>query len=409
MKKNGFNFIHTLKDRTTNRIEKFVSDKLLISNKNCVGNFRKYKTASIFDNKKTDFIYKESNKKCVYKIITEPRTYPDFEEKRNDIECYPDYISVFSGVKVIPCSDAIIKDDTILSDRFAYDRDASVVLGAGMVMAFNRQNVILKVKETQHLKGEYIDLCYTGGKNIWHMSFDMLSKFRLINSIDAVKDVPILVDERMKINQFARNYINYFNQQKHRILYLKSDRLYDVDKIYTVSLSYLFMRSNRQSKDIFFVSNKFTIYARNIMLNKLHTSKTRKFFIQRGDGRLVNEQEVASFLRNRGFEVIQPEKFALIDELSLFYNAACIVGAIGAAFTNSLYVKNMCNLICIAPEERIGLVNSYATITQDVGARVYYCRAETVSNDGTGTSGVKFCANMSDMEKIYDYLFPSCE
>jgi len=109
------------------------------------------------------------------------------------------------------------------------------------------------------------------------------------------------------------------------------------------------------------------------------------------------------------FEVIESLKFALIDELSLFYNAACIVGAIGAAFTNSLYVKNMCNLICIAPEERIGLVNSYATITQYVGARVYYCRAETVSNDGTGTSGVKFCANMSDMEKIYDYLFPSCE
>lgn len=399
-------FIHTLKHRIIYRIEKLVSDLLLISNKNCMGNFRKYKISSIFDYSKTDFIYKESNKKCKYKIITEPRTCPGFEEKKNDIECYPDYISVFSGAKVLPGSDAIIKNDTILSDRFSYDRDASVVLGPRMVKAFNRQHVILEVKKTQHLKGEYIDLCYTGGQNIWHMTFDMLSKFRLINSIDAVKDVPILVDERMKTSQFARNYINYFNQHKHRMVYLKSDRLYDVDKIYTVSLSYLFMRAEKQSEDIFFVSNKAAIYARNVMLNKLHTSKTRKFFIQRGDGRLVNEQEVASFLRNRGFEVIQPESFALIDELSLFYNAACVVGAIGAAFTNSLYVKNMCNLICIAPEERIGLVNSYATITQDVGARVYYCRAETVSNDRTGTSGVKFSADMADMEKIYDYLFP---
>ncbi|MBD5532339.1 MAG: glycosyltransferase family 61 protein [Lachnospiraceae bacterium] len=408
MMKRILDTIHSVADRGIDKIEKIIANKLLISNKNCFGDLMKYKTSSIFDSPKADFIYRESTGKCIYNVVSKPRTYPDFKEERMDIACFPDYISAFNNAKVLPGTDAIIKDTAVLSDRFAYDKDASVVLGVRMLKSFDKENVVLRVKKTERLKGTYIDLCYCGGGNIWHMSYDMLSKFRLINSCDSIKNIPILMDEGIKTNRFARHYIDCFDQHKHRIIYLKSDRLYDVEKVYTVSLSYIFMRSKKQCEDMFFISNKFTVFARDIMRNKLHASKTRRFFIQRGDKRLVNEEEVASYLRNKGFEVIRPEKFSLIDELSLFYDAECVVGAIGAAFTNSLYVKNKCNLICIAPKERIGLVNSYATITKGIGAKVYYCRAETVSNDGTGTQGLKFRANMSELEKIYDYLFSCC-
>lgn len=387
-----------------NKIEKMVSNQLLSSDLNCLGPFQKYQVSTIFHHPKADFIYKENCEICVHQIVSDSRKYPDFEECHRDVSFFPDYICAFTDAKVIPCTDAVITGTTILSDRYEYDKDIETFLDIGMLKSFHGQNAVLKVKKTERLPGEFIDLCYNGGGNIWHMTFDMISKFRLINSCDALKKIPLLMDERIRTNKFAKQYLNCFDPDAHKIVYLKSDRLYQVSKIYTVSLTYAFMRSGRQSEDIFFISNRFTVYARTIMLEKLQSSKTGKFFIKRGDKRLVNEDEVIRYLRSKGLKIVQPENYTFYKELGLFCNAELIVGSIGAAFTNTLYVPQNCTLICISPKERIGLVNSYATIAQKSGAKIYYCGARTVFNDGTGTPGLKFRASLKELRTIFEHL-----
>lgn len=368
------------------------------------GKYIKLSTSSVFNCHDAHYLYKEAGDKHLYEMVLNPRTISNTEESIGIIEYFPDYIVKIDDVLLLPGTDSIIKEKKILSDRFSYDNDAETVLEIEKLKAFNDNSVILCIDKVVKLKGEYINLCYSGGNNIWHMTFDMLSKFRLINMMDELDNIPLLMDEKLKDSLFAQQYISCFNKKKHDIIYLKSNKSYQVDAVYSVSLAYIFMRAKEQCNDLFFISNKFIDFTRKLMIGKLHKMEYKKLYIKRGDTRLLNEEDVCSFLKKRGFSIVQPEKFSFYDELSLFYSAECIIGSIGAAFTNLLYIKPKCNVICISPNERIGLVRSYATITRNIGASLYHCYAETISNTGSGTPGLKFNAHINELEDICNYL-----
>lgn len=228
---------------------------------------------------------------------------------------------------------------------------------------------------------------------------------QLINSCDALKTIPLLMDEHIKTNKFARAYIKCFNQDKHKILYLKSDRLYHVEKVYVISGLGSFLVYEQKSATTWdvVVSKKFVSYARSVMRDKLYTIDfKKKFFIKRDDQRLINEKEVISYLRPKGFEIIQPERYSFIDELSLFYNAECIVGADGAGLANILYAPKECNVICIVSKESRCDAIANATVVQDVGTKVYYCPAKAIKNDRMALS---FRVNITELEKVYDHIY----
>lgn len=391
-------------EQRRNKIEEKISYKLLYSEKTQMGCFHKYPVANVFDYPKTDFIYRESEEKCAYKVVTKPRSAPDFMEEKEDVDYFPDYIAVLNNAEVIPCTDVVIKDGVMLSDRFEYDKQFRSTLLMPRVV-YDKKSIVLKTKRKECLKGEYINLCFAGTGNIWHITHWMISKMRLINSCDALKNVPILMDECIKTSKFARQFFACFNWDHHKIVYLNKNRLYQVERVYMTSASGVCVRLE-QNNFVSICSRKFAPYVRSVMLKKLRaTSQKRKFFIRRGDGRLVNEEEVMAYLKSKGFEVIQPEKYSFIDELSLFYNAECVVGATGAGFTNILYMQNECSVICIASEERIDNVTSLATDVQDIGVKVYYCPARAVSKDGV-VLPMKFRVSIPELEKIHDHIYP---
>ena len=48
-----------------------------------------------------------------------------------------------------------------------------------------------------------------------------------------------------------------------------------------------------------------------------------------------------------GFTVVCPEDYDLFDQMALFHGAEAIIGASGAAFSNLLYCKKGCRILCI--------------------------------------------------------------
>ena len=55
--------------------------------------------------------------------------------------------------------------------------------------------------------------------------------------------------------------------------------------------------------------------------------------------RIVNEVELVRLLTSRGFEVVRPELLSLAQQARLFAEAEIVVGAHGAAHTNTLFSR----------------------------------------------------------------------
>lgn len=339
--------------------------------------------------------YKEFNK-----IVSQPMDINNIEVFMTVFDYSRDYLYEVDDAMIVPGTDTIIKKDCIYSDRFTFDKDAETVLDTKMLVSFDTNHVVLKSKNTVELKGGYFNLCFNGGGNIWHLTFDMLSKFRIINNMERIDQVSILMDECLERNSFAQEYISCFNKYNYPIKYLDKDIIYSVEKVYLLPSAYVFNRAESQHNDIFFINRNFVRYARELMFEKLISSNLNRIYIKRGDKRLNNEDELIELAKKYGFKIIQPEKYSFYEELGLFKSANLVMGTIGAAFTNLIYTQSLCKTICIAPYERIGLVNAYSTITNEIGGQLFFSKADTISNSGSGTPGLRFNANIKEIERI---------
>lgn len=66
----------------------------------------------------------------------------------------------------------------------------------------------------------------------------------------------------------------------------------------------------------------------------------RKIYLSRRGNpkrRFLSEERLESILRDRGFEIVQPETMPVPDQIALFANAAVVAGCAGAAFANTIY------------------------------------------------------------------------
>ena len=82
----------------------------------------------------------------------------------------------------------------------------------------------------------------------------------------------------------------------------------------------------------------------------LETSTKKRIFIERTHHRLPSNQgELAAALATLGFESVSVEELTLNEQIDLFHNAECIVGASGAAFTNMMFAGENLKVICFMP------------------------------------------------------------
>jgi Glycosyltransferase 61 len=76
--------------------------------------------------------------------------------------------------------------------------------------------------------------------------------------------------------------------------------------------------------------------------NAVSAMPHRKIYLSRqqvGRRNIVNEQEVAGFLRDKGFETVFPENYSIQEQADLFRQASIIAGPSGGAFTNIVFCK----------------------------------------------------------------------
>lgn len=325
------------------------------------------------------------------------------KKERILVKCFPNYIVTIKDCVIIPSSDAVVKDRRLLSDRLIFDNNAYVSIGDNALDYYGK-TVVLKRKEIKVLNGQFINLCFDGNKNIWHLTFDMLSKFSLLNQIGYIKNAALLVDRRLETFLFAQEYISALNVYHYPIVYLDQGAYYKVDKSYEISSAYTFIRGDTQKNDVFLVRTEFISCFRKNLKDKLIDNGIKRFFIKRGDGRLKNENEVIKILERNDFLIIKPEEYSFYEELGLFAFADCIIGSIGAAFTNIIYCKKNSRVVCIGPIERIGLVDAYANICQFNNVDFYHLNAFVETDLHCGTPGMTFNADLDELHALLEEI-----
>lgn len=78
----------------------------------------------------------------------------------------------------------------------------------------------------------------------------------------------------------------------------------------------------------------------------------RKLFVARrppNSRAITNFNALWSFLSDRGFEMMEPEKHAFAEQVTMFQEARIVVGQMGAAMTGTIFCRPATNILYLAP------------------------------------------------------------
>jgi len=110
----------------------------------------------------------------------------------------------------------------------------------------------------------------------------------------------------------------------------------------------------------------------------------RRFYLSRKGAehaRVVNEAELVPVLDTHGFEVIQPERMSVADQVRLFAQAEAIVSATSAGLTNLLFAgRETKNLEILEPEWAARKAFVVWTLAETLDQSFWYLTAETAPN-----------------------------
>ncbi|MEO7140563.1 MAG: glycosyltransferase 61 family protein [Ferruginibacter sp.] len=215
--------------------------------------------------------------------------------------------------------------------------------------------------------------------NYFHFFYEFISRIEYIDSLGLDKSVPFIVDEQsLKYDQF-KELIRYFNKDNRGIVAIKKGVSYKIEHLYYAASPNFIVPNFANlagSTNITALYNfKNLTYLRNVILKKKLVDKLSydKIFISRGkSGKLrnYNEEAVQAFLVGRGFTVVHPEIYSILEQASVFHDASVIIGASGAAFTNLLYCKKETKVLCLMAFDVSYSI--FATIASFIGFEIHY-------------------------------------
>ncbi|GAB0113429.1 glycosyltransferase family 61 protein [Acidisoma sp. C75] len=78
----------------------------------------------------------------------------------------------------------------------------------------------------------------------------------------------------------------------------------------------------------------------------------RKLFIPRHAPHraLTNQEAVEAAMRERGFTIVDPGRYTLVEQIALFKGASLIVGPLGAALTNAAFAPRGARVVALTPQ-----------------------------------------------------------
>jgi hypothetical protein len=231
----------------------------------------------------------------------------------------------------------ISKKNAIVEECYALPIGQLIPLPYLTVAMVNKKRSITSIPKAVHLRHGWGDNTYG------HFYLDILPKLALLKRLDIFQDCPILVAKKLWQTDYFQTAIQ-ISGISHRVWIVQDKEYIKVDNLIAV-------QSNILRKETFYESLDFMNLSS--IANDIDFEANRKIFIVRNDKmkrRLKNRDEVTLLARNKGFEIVEPSQFTLMQQIKIFAEARWVAGEQSSAFTNIIYRQgNPLNVLELYP------------------------------------------------------------
>lgn len=283
-----------------------------------------------------------------------------FEMKEEIIEYYrsPEiYVAQILEATISGGSSIIIADGKCIYDPFITDTEKRLDIKFSNTIGKVNSELIVEVASVRKKIVEAIMLTGFASYNYYHLTVEIMSRLKYVDSIEEYRRVPLIVDEIIFCIPQYKELLDKINVYCHPVITVKQGENVIVKNLIIPAYN-TWMPINVRQREMIRTSD--FLIARSALENirsSLPEPKGRAdkyIFISRknlGTARLRNESEIAKLFENNGFEIAFTENLSYIEQVELFQKAKCVVATSGAALTNILYCSKGTDIICIIPEE----------------------------------------------------------
>jgi len=334
-----------------------------------------YDVCSVYDYCKKNTmkvrVIEEEKERFVY----EPRFYKYNDEKIYSYKSPMIYIAELMGVTLVSESGIIIKDYCALCDEFAYDiENRDYPIFSSLVERLeNKVGLMYQLKEEAVEKA--INLLGWGSYNYYHFVIEVMAKLTYVNEHSKYESYKLLVDEdAMKYLPF-QELIELLGKGREVVYISHGEAVYVKNLVHVSTLNWgptRLVRGTMREKDSM-IAESSVFNLREYAKAYIRKRTGRKIFISRKDtinSRMENELSIRALFEQAGYDIVQPEKMSLKEQIECFSSAGCIVGASGAAFTNIIFCNPGTVIGCI--KARDARFFKYSTIAYYLHLKVLF-------------------------------------
>tara|TARA_B100001057_G_C22832187_1_gene943801 strand:+ start:1289 stop:2392 length:1104 start_codon:yes stop_codon:yes gene_type:complete len=213
-------------------------------------------------------------------------------------------------------------------------------------------------KFKKRIRGSVFSLLTGGGgnANYWHWLFDVLPRLKILTNVEKLDEIDYFlfpdIDQKYQFES-----LDLLNIPKEKRISSKTFRHIETDT--AIAVDHPYVLNNDPSNEIQNLPNWIIRYLRNSFCSKENRKEfPKKIYIDRKDAKsnhshlrkIINEQEVQSFLIEKGYSIISLSDFTFKDQIDLFNNASNIIGLHGAGFANLTFCNPNTRVLELKPK-----------------------------------------------------------
>lgn len=283
-----------------------------------------------------------------------------FELQEETIEYYKSpeiYVAQIKDARISGGSSIIIADDKCIYDPFIADTEKRLDIKFSNTIGNINNELMIAIAPASQNISEGIFMVGFASYNYYHMTVEIMSRLRYVDSIEEYRNFPIIVDEIvLKIPQY-KELLDKINVHKHRIITIGQSENAVVENLIVPSYN-TWMPINVKRREMIrtsdFLIAKSALENIRSCLPEPKGEADKYIFISRKNltaTRLGNEAEIVKLFKKSGFDIVYTENLSYLEQVKLFQKAKCVVATSGAALTNILYCRKNTDVVCIIPEE----------------------------------------------------------
>jgi len=269
------------------------------------------------------------------------------------------------------------------------------------------ENYVLKngtPKLIKKFKGNILSIISGGASkhNYGHWIFDVLSRIFIFQQIYSLKKIDYFYVPNYKLN-FQKETLGLLGIRKTRIIdsekfkYISADKIYAMEHPFSHKLIKISPFIIKEIKKNLFCKININFNNKKNAYKKIYIERDYSRFNLKGDLSpysneriLINNDEVANFLKKRGFKVIQLNNMSFAKQAKIFNEANIVISMSGAELSNIIFCKPKTKIIEI--KNNLNDHSDFMNLSKICGLKHFQIKSKPIFHSNVPQNGIIKCS-----------------